>query len=121
MDEPNTSGKLTEPLLDKKEMEDFYNTKKFVAERAHLMPGQEKADFQEQDSAVRSRGRSLSMITDPDEFNTARKMDPVEYYYLHLWGEALDDDQSDDANAALDDTWTAQELIELKNAEGWEK
>lgn len=110
---------LTKPLLEPYLNNDF-DPKKYVAKRAHLSPKPGEEHDQEEDGLVRLRGRSMSALTDEHEFNPVRKMDPTEYYYLHVWGEDLAD-EDEDMHLNEDDTWPAEELLKLKLAEPNEK
>lgn len=71
------------------------------------------ADPSEDESYMRGRERSLSALTDENEFNPNRKMDIVEYYYLHLFGENLED--SEDNEIQMQDwNFDAEEQLKLK-------
>jgi proton-coupled amino acid transporter len=48
-------------------------------------------------------------------------MDPVEYYYLNLWGENMEESDEDDPDHKNDLTWTAEEILKIKLAEPREK
>jgi proton-coupled amino acid transporter len=63
----------------------------------------------------------MSALTDEHEFNPSRKMQVEEYYYLHLWGENLNDSQSDNTGEGLDDTWAPDEILRYKLADESEK
>lgn len=103
---------LTQPLL--KVPYSPVEHKKKVAKRAHFAIPEEDEEGKTKDDLPRLRGRSMSALTDENEYNPKRKLNVEEYYYLHLWGENLHDSQSDSSDAALDDTWTADELAKLK-------
>ena len=78
---------LLEPLLIQNEI-DNQEIKKIIAKRAHESP--ELPLWSDHEVNPRSRNRSLSALTDENEFNKVRKMNPKEYTYLHLWGENLE-------------------------------
>ena len=107
---------LTKPLLDEDDHMIDFEAKKIVAKIAHYTPEELKELPDNENSIIRRRQRSMSMLTDPDEFNNVRKMDPSEYFYLHLWGENLADTNSTDENLLDDDTWTPDEILKLKQA-----
>lgn len=108
---------LTKPLLDK---EFGFNQKKAIAKRAHRV-SEDENDQEASSPPVRSRMRSMSALTDEHEFNPTRKLNVEEYYYLHLWGENLNDTASEAPEEGLDDTWTAEEILRLKFAPENEK
>lgn len=60
---------LLKPLLDEEHVYDF-KLKKFVAARPHIMPVDgENAAQESEETAIRGRVRSMSALTDENEFN----------------------------------------------------
>lgn len=115
------SENLTKPLLENEDYMIDFEAKKIVAKLAHYAPEELKELSDNENSIIRRRQRSMSMLTDPDEFNDVRKMNPSEYFYLHLWGENLVESDSTNENLIEDDTWSPEELLKLKLAEPEEK
>ena len=98
------------PLLGDDFDRDF-NIKHFVAERAYL---KSETLRERKDVKVNCIVRTLSALTDDNEFDKTIKFNPDTYWYLNLWGENLDESDSNDPCYTKDDTWNQSDLKQLK-------
>ena len=108
---------LMKPLLGDDYDKDF-KPKHYVAERAHLRP----ADIKERKSVkINKLVHSLSALTDDNEFDKSIKFTPDTYWYLNIWGENMDESDSGDPLYVNDNTWSQNDLKQLKRADPKEK